>query len=87
MGISKALRAEAVFPPMILHLVASGEASGELPRVLEQASRQQELVVEARLSTLTALLEPLLILVMGGVVLVIVLATLEPIIEMNSLIK
>lgn len=87
MGISKALRAEAVFPPMILHLVASGEASGELPRVLEQASRQQELVVEARLSTLTALLEPLLILVMGGVVLVIVLATLEPIIEMNRLIK
>jgi general secretion pathway protein F len=87
MGISKALRAEAVFPPMILHLVASGEASGELPRVLEQAARQQELLVEARLSTLTALLEPLLILVMGGVVLVIVLATLEPIIEMNSLIK
>jgi len=87
MGISRALRETGVFPPMLLHLVASGETSGELPRVLGQAARQQELMVESRLSTLTALLEPLLILVMGGVVLVIVLATLEPIIEMNRLIK
>lgn len=87
MGIQKAMRAEGVFPPMLLHLVASGEASGELPRVLEQASRQQEMLVSSRLATLTALLEPILILLMGGVVLVIVLATLEPIIEMNRLIK
>jgi hypothetical protein len=87
MGISKAMRAEGVFPPMLMHLVASGEAGGELPRVLEQAARQQELLVETRLATLTALLEPVLILAMGGIVLVIVLATLEPIIEMNRLIK
>jgi general secretion pathway protein F len=87
MAISKAMRAEGVFPPMLLHLVASGEASGELPRVLEQAAHQQEMLVAARLATLTALLEPLLILLMGGVVLVIVLATLQPIIEMNALIK
>jgi general secretion pathway protein F len=87
MGISRALREAAVFPPLVLHLIASGEASGELARVLEQAARQQELTVEARLSTFTALLEPLLILVMGGVVLLIVMATLEPIIEMNRLLK
>ena len=87
MGISRALREAKVFPPLVLHLIASGEASGELARVLEQAARQQELTVEARLSTFTALLEPLLILVMGGVVLLIVLATLEPIIEMNRLLK
>lgn len=87
MGISRALRDEGVFPPLLLHLVASGEAGGELPRVLEQAARQQELTVEARLSALTALLEPLLILVMGGVVLLIVLATLQPIIEMNRLLR
>ena len=86
MGISRALRESGAFPPMLLHLVASGEASGELSRVLEQAARQQELTVEARLSTLTALLEPLLILIMGGVVMTIVLATLEPIIEMNRLL-
>lgn len=87
MAISRALREAGPFPPLLLHLVASGEASGELPRVLEQAARQQEMTVEARLSTFTALLEPLLILVMGVAVLVIVLATLEPIIEMNRLLR
>lgn len=86
MAISRALRESGVFPPLLLHLVASGEVSGELPRVLEQAAHQQEMTVEARLATFTALLEPLLILAMGGVVLVIVMATLEPIIEMNRLL-
>lgn len=86
MAISRALREAGAFPALLLHLVASGEASGELPKVLEQAARQQEMTVEARLATFTALLEPLLILAMGGVVLVIVLATLEPIIEMNRLL-
>ncbi len=85
-SISRALKQTGVFPGMLLHLVASGEASGELAKVLEQAARQQELTVETRLSALTALLEPLLILVMGVVVMVIVLATLEPIIDMNRLI-
>ena len=85
-SISRALRQSGAFPGMLLHLVASGEASGELTRVLEQAARQQELSVETRLSALTALLEPLLILLMGSVVLVIVLATLEPIIDMNRLV-
>jgi general secretion pathway protein F len=87
MAISRALREAGHFPPMLLHLTASGEAGGELARVLEQAARQQELMVETRLSALTSLLEPLLILVMGGVVLLIVLATLQPIIEMNQLLK
>jgi len=87
MGISRALREAGAFPPLLVHLVASGEASGELPRVLEQAARQQEMAVEARFAALTALLEPLLILIMGTVVLVIVLATLEPIIEMNRLLR
>jgi general secretion pathway protein F len=85
-SISGSLKQGGVFPGMLLHLVASGEASGELARVLEQAARQQELAAEARLAALTAVLEPLLILVMGAVVLVIVLATLEPIIDMNRLV-
>jgi len=74
-SISRSLKQSGVFPGMLLHLVASGEASGELARVLEQAARQQELSAEARLSALTAVLEPLLILVMGAVVLVIVLVS------------
>ncbi len=86
-GISRALQEAGPFPSLLLHLVASGEASGELPVVLEQAARQQEQIVEARLSTLTALLEPLMILTMGVVVLIIVMATLEPIIEMNRLLR
>jgi general secretion pathway protein F len=86
MAISRALRQEAVFPPLLLHLVASGEASGELPRVLEQAAKQQEATLESRLATVTALLEPLLILAMGGMVMLIVLATLQPIIDMNRLL-
>jgi len=85
-SIGRALKQTGVFPKMLLHLVSSGEASGELARVLDQAARQQELTVETRISALTAVLEPLLILVMGMVVLVIVLATLEPIIDMNRLI-
>lgn len=86
-SISRALKQSGAFPGMLLHLVASGEASGELARVLEQAARQQELAVETRLSALTALLEPLLILIMGGVVLVIVLAIMQPIIDMNRLVR
>jgi general secretion pathway protein F len=86
-AISRALQEAGPFPSLLLHLVASGEASGELPSVLEQAARQQEQIVEARLATLTALLEPLMILSMGVVVLIIVIATLEPIIEMNRLLR
>jgi general secretion pathway protein F len=85
-SISRALKQSGAFPGMLLHLVASGEASGELAKVLEQAAHQQELSVETRLSALTALLEPLLILIMGGVVLVIVLAIMQPIIDMNRLV-
>jgi len=85
-SISRALKQSGAFPGMLLHLVASGEASGELARVLEHAARQQELAVETRLSALTALLEPLLILVMGGIVLIIVLAIMQPIIDMNRLV-
>lgn len=86
-SISRALKQSGAFPGMLLHLVASGEASGELARVLEHAARQQELAVETRLSALTALLEPLLILIMGGIVLVIVLAIMQPIIDMNRLVR
>lgn len=86
-SISRALKQSGAFPGMLLHLVASGEASGELARVLEHAARQQELAVETRLSALTALLEPVLILVMGGIVLLIVLAIMQPIIDMNRLVS
>ncbi|MDP1896312.1 MAG: type II secretion system F family protein, partial [Sulfurimicrobium sp.] len=64
----------------------SGEAGGKLGQMLDQSARQQSQMMQQRLAVLTGLLEPLLILAMGGVVLVIVLAILLPIFEMNQLI-
>lgn len=86
-SLSKSLGRSKLFPPAMIHLIASGEASGKLGQMLDQSARQQSQIMGQRLAVLTGLLEPLLILVMGGVVLVIVLAILLPIFEMNQLIK
>lgn len=86
-SLSKSLGKGKLLPPAMIHLIASGEASGKLGQMLEQSASQQSQLVQQRLAILTGLLEPLLILVMGGVVLLIVLAILLPIFEMNQLIK
>lgn len=86
-SLSKSLGRGKLFPPAMIHLIASGEASGKLGQMLDQSARQQSQMMGQRLAVLTGLLEPLLILAMGGVVLVIVLAILLPIFEMNQLIK
>jgi general secretion pathway protein F len=74
------------FPPLLVHLIASGEASGQLDVMLERAAEQQEQEVGNYTAILTSLLEPVLILTMGGVVLMIVLAILMPIIDMNQMV-
>lgn len=86
-GLSRALAVSGLFPPILIHLIASGEASGKLDSMLERAAVQQEQEIGNYTSILTSLLEPLLILVMGGVVLTIVLAILMPIIEMNQMVR
>jgi general secretion pathway protein F len=86
-SLHRALAARALFPPIFIHLVASGEASGRLAHMLGQAARQQEVENDARVRLLTGVLEPALILAMGMLVLLIVLAILLPIIEMNQLIR
>ena len=86
-SLSRALAASGYFPPMLVHLIASGEASGKLDVMLERAAEQQEQEVGNYTAILTSLLEPVLILVMGGVVLLIVLAILMPIINMNQMVK
>ncbi|MDR0480810.1 MAG: type II secretion system inner membrane protein GspF [Gallionellaceae bacterium] len=86
-ALSRALAASGLFPPVLVHLIASGESSGTLDRMLDRAAAQQEQEIGNYTSILTALLEPLLILVMGGVVMIIVLAILLPVIEMNQMIK
>jgi len=86
-SLSRALGRAKLFPPLVVHLIASGEASGQLDTMLQRAAEAQSRELEGWVRTLTALLEPLLILTMGLVVLFIVIAILLPIFEMNQLIK
>ena len=85
--LSRALAAGKQFPPVMIHMIASGEATGELPEMLERSATTLAQEVERRTLTLTSLLEPVLILIMGAIVLMIVLAVLLPIIEINQLVK
>ena len=86
-SLSRALSVSGYFPPLLVHLIASGEASGQLDVMLERAAAQQEQEVGNYTAILTSLLEPLLILTMGIVVLLIVLAILMPIIDMNQMVR
>ncbi len=86
-AINRALQQSGYFPPMVIHLIASGEASGNLDEMLERAATSQERELETAVSALMGILEPALILVMGVVVLVIVLAILLPIFDMNQLVR
>jgi general secretion pathway protein F len=85
--LSRALAASGLFPPILVHLIASGESSGKLDTMLDRAATQQEQEIGNYTSVLTSLMEPVLILIMGGVVLTIVLAILMPIIEMNQMVR
>lgn len=85
-GLARALSAHKHFPPMLIHMIRAGEVTGELPAMLDRASSAQEQDLERRAMTIAGLLEPLLILSMGVVVLLIVLAVLMPIIEINQLV-
>lgn len=86
-GISKSLEVGGYFPPIVVHLIASGEASGKLEEMLDRAAVNQERELEGRVATLMGAFEPLLILVMGMFVLIIVLAILLPIFDLNQLVK
>lgn len=85
-SLARALGATKVFPPLMVHLVASGEVSGKLEQMLQRAAQLETQSLERRLAVFLTLLEPVMILVMGGVVLLIVLAILLPIIEINQLV-
>ena len=86
-SLSRSLASTKMFPPVMVHLIASGEQSGKLDEMLERVASSQAQEIESRVSTLTSLLEPMLMLVMGVVVLLIVIAILLPIFELNTLIK
>lgn len=86
-SLARALREQAIFPPVLTHLVANGEASGQLSAMLERAAEELERESERRLTWLAALLQPALIVLMGAIVLVLVLAVMLPIVSMNQLIR
>jgi len=85
-AIGRALAANRLFPPITIHLIASGEASGELDNMLERAAAHQEREMDSLISTMLGVMEPLLIVIMGGIVAVIVIAILLPIFQINQLV-
>jgi general secretion pathway protein F len=85
-SLSAALGKSGLFPPMMVHLIASGENSGQLAQMLNRAAVHQERELETVIAVVLGLFEPLLILFMGGLVLLIVLAILLPIFDLNQLV-
>ncbi len=85
-SLHRALAQTELFPPMMVHMVASGEASGELEAMLARSALNQERELEMTLGSMMAIIEPVMVIVMAVFVILIVLAILMPIIEMNKLV-
>ncbi|MCA1798993.1 MAG: type II secretion system inner membrane protein GspF [Xanthomonadaceae bacterium] len=85
--IAKSLGASGLFPPLTIHLIASGESSGRLSEMLERAATAQEREMQSTIGTLMGVLGPVLILLMGALVLMIVLAILLPIFDFNQMLR
>ncbi len=85
--IHKTIAKSGYFPPMTVYLIASGEASANLEEMLERAASTQEREIETLIAASMGIFEPFLILMMGGIVLVIVLAILLPVFDLNQLVK
>ena len=86
-SLSRALKEQNAFPPVLIHLIANGEQSGALAPMLERAARELERDAERRLAWIAALIQPTLIVAMGAIVLVLVLAVMLPIVTMNQLVR
>ena len=85
-SLRKSLAETGHFPPMMLHMIASGENSGELEQMLERTADHQDQDFETLVTISLGLFEPIMILVMGILVLLIVLAILLPIFQLNQLV-
>lgn len=85
-SIAQSLGASKLFPPMVIHMIASGEAGGRLEEMLQRSANGMEREVDGLIATLLGILQPLLVVIMGMVVLMIVFAILLPIFEINNLI-
>ena len=86
-SLSRALKEQKAFPPVLIHLIANGEQSGALAPMLERAAGRARARSRAAARWVAALIQPTLIVVMGAIVLVLVLAVMLPIVTMNQLVR
>lgn len=86
-SIATPLKRSKEFPPMVCHMIAVGERTGRLEEMLQKIADTYDTQVEAKVAALTSLLEPVMIVVMGGAVAFVVAAILLPILQMNTMIK
>jgi general secretion pathway protein F len=86
-SVADPLKKSGLFPPLLVHMIAVGEKSGELEQMLSRAADAYDGEVEASVSALSSIMEPVLVIFMGGVVLFIVMAILLPIFDLNQLVK
>ena len=84
-SLARAMRAEAVFPPMLLHMVASGERGGDLAGMMERAADYLEDEFDNASTVALGLLEPIMIVILAGIVALIVLSIMLPILQINQL--
>lgn len=84
-ALSRSVQAAGVFPPMLVAMIASGEAGGRLGHSLDRAARDQAASLKAAVSTIVALVEPAVLLIMGGIVMLLVMSILMPIVGLNAL--
>ena len=85
-SLNRALQQVGYFPPMMIHMIASGEASGELDQMLDRVAHHQEQEVQGFVAVMVGLFEPFMLLFMGVMVLLIVMAILLPILNINQLV-
>lgn len=86
-SVSQSLGKTHIFPPMMLYMIASGEKSGQLGELMQRATDNQEVHLQNRIAMALAIFEPALIVVMAAIVLFIVMAVMQPILQLNSLMN